>query len=169
MPKKVLYVFLTVFFIFLAAGQLSCQAQRSSGEVGTMASEFDLNDLDGKPFKLADLKGNVVILDFWATWCPPCRMEIPHFESLYRAYRNEGLVVVGISLDRGGARAVKRFIEKNEMTYPVLIGDAEVTNDYGGIRGIPTTFIIDREGRITGKYVGYRDKAFFEAAIKKLL
>jgi cytochrome c biogenesis protein CcmG/thiol:disulfide interchange protein DsbE len=134
-----------------------------------MAPDFTLNDLDGKPFRMSDTKGNVVILDFWATWCPPCRMEIPHFEALYRQYRANGLEIVGVALDRGGAKVVKPFVKDAGVTYPVVIGDQATANAYGGIRGIPTTFIIDRQGRIVEKAVGYRDKAFFESRIKELL
>jgi cytochrome c biogenesis protein CcmG/thiol:disulfide interchange protein DsbE len=96
-------------------------------------------------------------------------MEIPHFQELYEEYSSEGLVVVGIALDRGGAAVVKPFVTSNGVTYPVAIGGQDVANAYGGIRGIPTTFIIDREGNIVTKAVGYRDKAFFEEAIKDLL
>ena len=163
--KKFL-IFMTVLTLICTAGLLSCRAQVSSGG---MAPDFTLKDVDGRPFNFSATRGKVVILDFWATWCPPCRMEIPHFQALYEKYRTSGLVVVGVALDRGGAEAVKPFIEEQGVTYPILIGDQAVTVSYGGIRGIPTTFMIGRDGRIAGKVVGYKDKEYFEAEIKKLL
>ena len=158
-------VFLIVF------GLMGCGQGTNVGDAGSsdMAPDFTLNDLDGRSFSFSKTRGKVVILDFWATWCPPCREEIPHFVSLYRAYRGKGLEIVGVALDQGGANAVKPFAEANGINYPVVIGNQKVTVDYGGIRGIPTTFIIDRKGNIVEKFIGYRDKAVFEKAIKKLL
>ena len=153
--------------LFITAGLVSCQGQVASD--GQMAPDFTLRDLDGQPFRLSDTKGKVVILDFWATRCPPCRRELPSFESLYREYKDRGLVIVGISLDRGAVSAVKLFVETNGISYPILIGDQGITGLYGGIRYIPTTFMIDREGRVREKFVGYRSKEVFESAIKELL
>ena len=159
-----------VFSLFCALMLLSSTAALAmDGDPGTEAPDFKLFDISEKQFKFSDTKGKVVILDFWATWCPPCRMEVPHFEALYKEYKEKGLVIIGVALDQGGASVVRPFVEHNKVTYPVLIGNAQVVSDYGGIRGIPTTFIIDRQGRITEKIVGYRNKEFFEAIIKELL
>ncbi|MGB2600674.1 MAG: TlpA disulfide reductase family protein [Candidatus Omnitrophota bacterium] len=166
--KKRFFILTLTLLLFITAGLLSCDQSSAVGG-SSVAADFTLNDLDGKPFKMSDTKGSVVILDFWATWCPPCRMEIPHFEALYRQYKAKGIVIVGVALDRGGVGVVKPFIKEMGVTYPVVIGDQNVANVYGGIRGIPTTFIIDREGRIVEKAVGYRDKEFFESRIKELL
>jgi peroxiredoxin len=133
------------------------------------AADFKLMDLEGQPLGLAEFRGKVVLLDFWATWCPPCREELPHFKELYAAYQGEGLEVIGISLDEGGAQVVKPFVQANGILYPIALGDSRVTQDYGGIRGIPTTFLIDKQGRIANKYVGYHDKEVFEQEIRKLL
>ncbi|MFH1877689.1 MAG: redoxin domain-containing protein [Candidatus Omnitrophota bacterium] len=154
--------------LFLSFGLLSCQ-QSSAVNAASMAPKFSLKDMDGKTFDLSDTKGKVVIVDFWATWCPPCRMEIPHFQSLYEEYKDKGLVVVGVALDRSGLDAVKSFVRENRVTYPVVMGNDDLADAYGGIRGIPTTFVLDREGRIVEKYVGYRDREVFEDAIKPLL
>ena len=166
--KKRFLIFPAVLMLLIVAGLLSC---RQSSAVGgsSMAPDFTLNDLDGKPFRMSDTKGSVVILDFWATWCPPCRMEIPHFEALYKQYKAKGLEIVGVALDRGGIKVIKPFIKDAGVTYPIVIGNQAVANAYGGIRGIPTTFIIDREGRIVEKAVGYRNKEFFESRVKELL
>ena len=130
---------------------------------------WELKDVDGKPVKSSDFTGKVVILDFWATWCGPCRMEIPGFIELQKQYADKGLVVVGVSLDQDGASVVKAFMEKTGINYPIVLGDEAIVSAFGGVEGIPTTFIIDRNGRIVGKHVGYSAKAEFEAEIKPLL
>jgi cytochrome c biogenesis protein CcmG/thiol:disulfide interchange protein DsbE len=171
MMKKKFWLISVVSIFLIAVGLLGCEPGMMTGATksSNIAPDFTLNDLDGKPFRFSSTRGKVVILDFWATWCPPCRMEIPHFVDLYRDYRGKGLEIVGVSLDRGGASAVKPFARTNGINYPVLIGNQKVTSDYGGVRSIPTTFVIDRKARIVEKYVGYRDKAVFEEVIKKLL
>ena len=164
MEKKLWFLTVSAISILFIAGCASAQQQAQ-----TKAPDFTLPDLNGKAFSLSELEGKVVILDFWATWCPPCVMEIPHFIDLYKEYKGQGLEVVGVSLDRGGVKVVKSFVEKNEMTYPVVIGNQKVAEDYGGIRGIPTTFVINRQGYIVKKFVGYRDKKVFESIIQQLL
>ena len=133
------------------------------------APDFTLPDLEGNSLTLSDFKGRVIILNFWATWCPPCRKEIPDFVELYEKYKEEGLLIIGVSLDRGDSRAVKQFSKNYKINYPIVLGNVTVTQDYGGIRGIPTTFVIDRKGNIRKKYVGYRPRATFEEAVKRLL
>ncbi|MBM3326328.1 MAG: TlpA family protein disulfide reductase [Calditrichaeota bacterium] len=139
------------------------------------AADFTLNSLDDKPIKLSDYKGKVVILDFWATWCPPCVKEIPHFNALHKAYKDKGLAVIGVSVDRDGAAAVNKFIQNKSIDYPVVIGQEEVYKTYQAYLpeeergGIPFTFIIDKNGSIRQHFVGYRDKAVFEEAIKPLI
>jgi peroxiredoxin len=133
------------------------------------APQWELKDVDGKPVKLSDFKGKVVILDFWATWCPPCRMEIPGFIELQQKYADQGLVVIGVSLDDSGADAVRSFMKRQQMNYSVVMGTSKVADDYGGIDGIPATFIIDRKGTIVGKHVGFDRKERFEAEIAPLL
>lgn len=130
---------------------------------------------DGKTLRLSDYKGKVRIVNFWATWCPPCRAEIPHFIEMYDELKGKGVEIIGISMDREGDKVVAPFVKDNKMNYPVVIGNDEVASAYGGIRGIPTTFIVDREGRIVKKYVGLPAqteegiKAAFLKDIKPLL
>jgi peroxiredoxin len=133
------------------------------------APDFTLPQVDGNSLTLSDFKGKVIILDFWATWCPPCQMEIPDFVELYEKYKDKGLVIIGVSLDEGDSRSVKQFSEKYKINYPIVLGNAKVTKDYGGVRAIPTTFVIDGKGDIKEKYVGYQPRSTFEAEAKKLL
>lgn len=130
---------------------------------------WELKDVNGKAIQSADFKGKVVILDFWATWCPPCRAEIPGFVELQRRYEKDGLVVVGISLDRGDPAEVRSFLGKNGVNYPVALGTEEVVRAFGDIESIPTTFILDREGRIVTRHEGYAEMEQFERQIKPLL
>jgi peroxiredoxin len=139
------------------------------GPSAKSAPSFTLQDLKGNQISLSDFKGKVVVLDFWATWCPPCVKEIPHFIELYKQYKDQGFAMVGISVDREGISVVKSFTRKYQINYPILMTDGQVQKAYGGIPSIPTTFVIDSAGNIRRKYVGYRDKAVFEADIKALL
>jgi cytochrome c biogenesis protein CcmG/thiol:disulfide interchange protein DsbE len=136
--------------------------------VGKPAPPFTLRNLDGKEVKLADFKGKVVILDFWATWCPPCVKEIPDYIELYKQYKEQGFEMVGISVDIG-ADVVKSFVQQHHVNYPMLMADGNVQGSYGGMRAIPTTFVIDKAGKIQRQYVGYRNRSVFEADIKALL
>lgn len=133
------------------------------------APEFELESVDGSVLKLSDLKGKVVLLDFWATWCPPCRAAVPDLVELQAEY-GENLVVVGISLDGDQTKKdVKPFMEQYEINYPVVWGTMNTAKDYGNIRAIPTSFIVDQEGNIVGKWVGMVEKIVYKETIDKLL
>jgi cytochrome c biogenesis protein CcmG/thiol:disulfide interchange protein DsbE len=133
------------------------------------APAWSLTDLAGKNVKSSDFAGKVVILDFWATWCPPCRAEIPGFIELQEKYGKKGLQIVGVSLDEGGPQAVAAFVRKTGMNYPVVMGDESVVNAFGGVRALPTTFVIDRAGKIAVRHEGYASKDALEQILKKLL
>ena len=169
MRKKLGFVGMALM-LTMAAVSVSCgQAQAEKKMEGEMAADFTLPGLGGKLVHLADFKGKVIILDFWATWCPPCREEIPHFIALYDKYKSKGLEIIGVALDRDGVAAVQPFAKEKGINYPIALGDEKIAQAYGGILGIPTTFVIDRQGRIVQKYVGYRDEQVFESAIQSLL
>jgi peroxiredoxin len=131
------------------------------------APPFTLSDISNRSVSLSDFKGKVVILDFWATWCPPCKREIPDFVLLQSQYGSAGLQVIGIGLDEPSK--LQAFAQQNAMNYPILVGTEEVVARYGGIEGIPTTFVIDQSGVIRQKFEGYRPRQVFEEEIKRLL
>jgi thiol-disulfide isomerase/thioredoxin len=133
-----------------------------------MAPQFSLIDLNGRKLELADHKGKVVLLDFWATWCGPCRIEIPGLVRLQERYRDQGLVIIGISLD-DSLEPVREFYREYRMNYPVAMGDERISALYGGILGLPTTFLIGRDGRIYAKHMGATDISVFEEEVKELL
>lgn len=137
---------------------LGCQSKVDALQ---KAPDFMLKDLNGKEVSLSQFKGRVVILDFWATWCPPCRMSIPELTGLQKKFRGQGLVVIGVSLDdpaRTSDLFLKAFMEKFNMNYTVLRYDMKIMEDYFGTESpaIPTMFLIDREGKIRKKIVGFR-------------
>ncbi len=143
-------------------------AVETSGDK-TVAPDFTLSSTNGKQIRLSDFRGKVVIVDFWATWCPPCKAEIPDFVKLYSEYKNDGFQMLGVSLDEGGAKNVVPFMKDHGMNYPVVFGTEEVVSAYGGIRGIPTTFVIDKKGYVRGAFEGYRQASVFENLLKQLL
>ncbi len=140
-----------------------------AAEIGEKAPDFSLLNLSQKKVRLSDYRGKVIILDFWDTWCSPCRMEIPDFVELQKEWADKGVQIIGVAFGRQGLKAVKSFARKYKMNYPVLLCDELTLRKYGPIRGIPTTFVIDREGKIYRKYIGYRAKGIFEKDIKKLV
>jgi thiol-disulfide isomerase/thioredoxin len=145
----------------------SAQAVEASPSI--TASAWELKDVEGKTVRSSDFAGKVVVLDFWATWCPPCRAEIPGFVELQKQYGDKGLVIVGVSLDQQGPEVVTPFMKQFSMNYPVVMGDAKIVQAFGGISGIPTTFVIDRSGKIVSGRVGFAPKETFEKEIVPLL
>ncbi len=133
------------------------------------APDFTLQDAGGKTVKLSDYKGKVVLLDFWATWCGPCKIEIPWFIEFQRKYKDQGFSVIGVSMDDDGWPTVRPFMEKMKMNYPVVLGNDQAAEAFGGIQVLPTTFIIDKQGRIVVTHMGLTSKDDFENTIKELL
>ncbi len=129
-----------------------------SEEEFKVAPDFTLTDLNGQTLSLADFEGKIIFLNFWATWCPPCRQEIPGFIEIYEKYKNQGLVIIGISVDREGVNKVRQFVQEYKITYPVAMFTDEIIKDYKPGRFIPTTIIIDKQKNIRDKHVGYLDK-----------
>ncbi len=137
--------------------------------VGEPPPSIKLNNLNGEEISISDFNGEVVLLNFWATWCPPCVRGIPQFRALHEQYNADGLVVVGVSLDRDGEDVVKSFVEAHGVTYPNLIADQDATAQFGGLASLPTTFLINRNGIVVKHYVGYTDYSVFQEDIKVAL
>jgi thiol-disulfide isomerase/thioredoxin len=132
------------------------------------AADFKLQDLSGKPVSLSDYRGKAVLIDFWATWCPPCRAAIPGLEKLHKSYASKGLVILGVSLDQGGWDSVTAFVQEQGITYAVLKGTDDVISDYQ-VRTIPMIVILNKEGKIVKRYIGYGADEELERDIKSLL
>ncbi len=152
-----------ITILFFAAG---C-TPAGSIEIGKEAPDFSLSDINGKQVSLSEFKGKVVILDFFASWCPPCRQEVPDFIELEKAYGDKGFTVIGVALV--SAEDAKDFAAKFGINYPVLVDDGKASDLYGPIRSIPTTFVLDKSGKIVKLYIGFRPKNIFEQDIKELL
>ena len=133
------------------------------------AANFTLLDSNGAKVTLASLKGKVVLLNFWATWCGPCQVEIPWFIEFNKTYKARGLAVVGVSMDEDGWKSVKPYLATKKIDYPIVIGTEDVAKAYGGVDSLPSTFVIDRDGKIAFSHSGLVGKDTYEAEIRSLL
>ena len=142
-------------------------AKVSALEIGDEAKDFTLKNIEGKEVKLSEFKGKAIILNFFATWCPPCRAEIPDFIELQKAYGPSGFTFVGVSLV--DEKESKDYAAQAGINYPILIDDGKASDIYGPVRSIPTTYVIGKDFKITKKYIGARSKGEFETEIKEML
>jgi peroxiredoxin len=148
------------------------QARRttsSSMTQSTLAPDFSLESLDGTTMRLSDLRGKAVLLNFWATWCGPCKIEMPWFVDLQNQYRSQGLQIVGVAMDDASKEDISKFAKDMGVNYPILIGKESVGDQYGGVPALPETFLIGRDGKIVDKIIGLKGKADIEEAIQKAL
>jgi cytochrome c biogenesis protein CcmG/thiol:disulfide interchange protein DsbE len=139
-------------FVFVSVGNARAIEEHP------LAPDFTLEDLNGTKLSLSDFKGKVLFLNFWATWCPPCRAEIPDFIEVYNEYKKKGLEILGISVDQISPDQVSKFVERYKMNYPVAMATDELFRDYPPPQAIPTTLVIDRDGKIQHKKVGLMSK-----------
>jgi len=135
---------------------------------GNEAPDFTLTDLEGHRLTLSDYRGKVVLLDFWATWCGPCRTEIPHFVEMQNKYGPQGFQVIGISMD-DDVKPVREYYQQHRLNYPVAVGDDKLADRFGGTLGLPVNVIIDRQGRISSKHLGATDVSVFDQEVENLL
>jgi len=133
------------------------------------APDFSLESLDGKATRLSDFRGKAVLLNFWATWCGPCKIEMPWFVDLQNKYGSQGLQIVGVAMDDASKEDIAKFAKEMGVNYPILIGKEAVGDQYGGVPALPESFLIARDGKIVDKIIGLRGKAEIEDAIKKAL
>jgi thiol-disulfide isomerase/thioredoxin len=166
---------LTITSFLLCLGPIGFSAQQSEEQPTIRfvrnpdaAPDFKLTGLDGKPVTLADAHGKVILLNFWATWCGPCRAEIPDLIQLQNKYKDR-LQILGLVVDDDDQDAIKEFVEKFGINYPVAIATDDTRMRYGGIAALPTSFVLDAEGRIVQKHEGLRDPILYETEIRSLL
>lgn len=138
-------------------------------ELRKPAPEFALKDADGRTVRLADFRGRVVLLNFWATWCGPCRVEIPWFMEFERRHKGQGFAVIGVAMDEEGWDVVKPFVADLNVNYRILLGADSVAQLYGGVDSLPTTFLIDRQGKVAAVHIGLVSKSAYEKDLSELL
>lgn len=178
-------MFLYLLFIAFTVSVTACESKNESNsenefentsnmESGVInpgyqkAPDFTLPTADGKSLKLSDYKGKIVIVDFWATWCPPCRKGIPDLIEIQNEYKDD-VVIIGISLDRDTKKDVPSFVKNYKINYPIVYGTNEVAQNFGGVSAIPTAFVIDKAGNIVDTHVGLVPKSTYTKKIKSLL
>lgn len=146
----------------------SAQTGVKPAEGRKIAPDFELKDSDGKNLRLSNLKGKVILVNFWATWCEGCQLEIPWFVEFERRYTDRGLVVVGVAMDDDGWKSVRPWIKEKKVNYPIVIGDEGLGKQYG-LGGMPLSVLVDREGKIADEHAGVVNKADTEKKIRALL
>jgi thiol-disulfide isomerase/thioredoxin len=163
----------TVAVMLFAAVRIA----RKNGAVADVASEFrgqsapdfELQSLDGKSVKLSDLRGKAVLLNFWATWCGPCKIEMPLFVELQKQYGPDGFQIVGVAMDDSSPEDIGKFVKEMGINYPILLGKEAVGQRYGGVGVLPTTFFIDRDGKFVAREFGLQSRSVFVEHIKTAL
>jgi thiol-disulfide isomerase/thioredoxin len=158
---------LVAFVLVRLAPHLAALVGIETGPESTPA--YDVRTLDGAPLSADSLRGRVVLVNFWATWCPPCRVEMPALQAMAERHREAGLVVLGLSVDRGSPDDVRRFLAERGIDYPVAIVGPEVERAFGGVRGYPTSFLVDRNGKVRHEALGPLAMLSFEPAVRRLL
>jgi peroxiredoxin len=147
----------------LPTGELKSEGQRKP------APNFSLKDADGNAVNLTDYRGKVVLVNFWATWCGPCEAEIPWFIEFEKKYKDQGFAVLGVSMDDDGWKSVRPYVASHKINYRIMIGSEVVSQQFGEIESLPTSFVLDREGRIASNHIGLVDKVDYQNEIVKLL
>lgn len=168
----ILLIAIGMFSFYSCSGSKTSAAPKAADPAEAArkpAPNFTLKDENGVNVSLADYKGKVVLLNFWATWCGPCQVEIPWFMQFEQQYKSQGFAVLGVSMDDDGWQAVKPFIASHKVNYRILLGNDSVGSLYGGLDALPTSFVIDREGRLAYTHVGLAGKNEYLDEIQSLL
>jgi len=155
--------------IMLLAVLLVAACSREGQELSGGAPDFVLPAVDGSMVRMSDYNGQVIIVDFWATWCPPCHEMVPILAKLHSEYSSKGLVILGISLDKEGLEVLGPYVHENMIPYKVVMSDEKVNRAFGGIATIPTLYIIDREGKLVRKLIGFHSYGDLEGEIQRYL
>ena len=163
----VLFAILAVLLWHRAVPQARAALGLGSGD--WPAPGFTLATLDGDSLSLESLRGRVVLVNFWASWCLPCRIEMPGFERVYRDYAADGFVIVGIATDTHARGSIREFLAEHDITYPIVLATPRVIGEYGGVTAIPESFLIDGSGRVRHRVIGYFAEPALRAAIKRML
>jgi len=138
-------------------------------KVGRKPPDFSLKDTNGKRLSLSGYKGKVVVLNFWATWCGPCKTEIPWFIEFEKQFQSRGFTVLGVSMDEDGWKVINPYVAEHKINYPIVLADEEVNESYGGIEALPTTLLIGRDGKVAFLHAGLISREDYEKEIRKLL
>ena len=166
-PWNIVLAAVWIFVLVRLAPHLGAVVGLRSG--GDIVPTFSATTLDGEMITSDALRGKLVLVNFWATWCLPCRAEMPFLESMWKRHRDEGLVIVGLSVDRGSESEVRRFVQERTISYPIAIVSGDAQAEFGGVPGIPTSFLLDREGRVRHRVVGPLAPVSLEPAVRRLL
>ena len=163
---KIAFVILLTLFVLVGCDNSSSPSASAPAAaptpakgqlIGSTAPDFTLTDMEGQQVSLSQYRGKIVILNFWATWCPPCREEMPSMEALYQKFKERGFVMLAVNVDENGESAVKKFLQKTPYTFPILLDSDNVAQNLYGVFRFPESFIIDREGIVVEKIIGGRD------------
>ena len=165
----IVVAFVVAFALYFGYHQARRRGMTPRITKSTVAPDFALVSLDGSTLRLSDFRGKAVLLNFWATWCGPCKIEMPWFVDLQKEYGSQGLQIVGVAMDDASKEDIAKFAKDMGVNYPILIGKESVGDLYGGVPALPESFLIGRDGKIVDKIVGLEGKADIEEAIKKAL
>jgi peroxiredoxin len=170
-PFVIVVVAVVIALMLVVGLRMARRTQQSpvSQMKGDVAPDFTLQSLDGKTVHLSDYRGKAVLLNFWATWCAPCKIEMPWFVELQKEYGPEGLQIVGVAMDDASPKEIADFAKEMGVNYPVLIGKEAVGDAYGGVQFLPESFYIDRNGKVLDKAFGLKGRGEIEDNIKKIV
>ena len=169
----ILFFVAAIVAAMLFAGLRMARNNRANGPahelMGNLAPDFELQTLDGKDLKLSNLRGKAVLLNFWATYCGPCKIEMPWFVELQKEYGPQGFQIVGVAMDDASTEDIAKFAKEMGVNYPILLGKESVGESYGGVNALPTTFFLDRDGKLIAREFGLQSRSVFVDHIKKAL